>query len=75
MLLSCSISVNGDIYGTCMGRYLTSKEVLCQVYKQLIKVNQDGNMKYISGGMIGYRGRRSGVCICIVVWMWEVGLC
>ena len=66
MLLSCSIAVNGDIYRTCIGRYLTSKELSCQVYDHLIKVDQDGNVQYVSGGMIGYRGRRSGVCICVV---------
>ena len=75
MLLACSITVNDDIYRTCMGRYLTSKELSRQVYNQLIKVDQDGNMKYVSGGMIGYRGRRSGVCICMVGWIWEVRLC
>jgi hypothetical protein len=42
MLLSCSITVNGDIYRTCMGRYLTSKEVSRLVYNHLIKVDQDG---------------------------------
>jgi len=67
--------VNGDIYRTCMGKYLTSKEVSCHIYDQLMKVSQDGNMKYVSGGMIRYRGRRSGVCICMVGWIWEVGLC
>jgi len=58
--------MNGDIYRTCMRRYLTSKEVSRQVYDQLVKVVQDGNMKYVSGEMIRYRRRRSGVGICMV---------
>jgi len=49
-----------------MGRDLTSKEVSRQVYDQLTKVDQNGNMKYVSGEMVRYRGRRSGVCIYMV---------
>jgi hypothetical protein len=65
-VLSCNVTINGHIYRTCMERYLTLKEVSCQVYDQLVKVVQDGNMKYASGEMIRYRRRRSGACIWMV---------
>lgn len=42
------------------------KEVSRQIYDQLVKVVQDGNMKYVSGEMIRCRGRRSGVGIWMV---------